>query len=429
MALKFLTHWMARLIADQSGSFAPFFGLAIIPIIVSVGAAVDYSKANGVRTHLQAALDAAVLTGAKDGSSNWTKIASDFFNANVGNGVVASASGFSQDPNAIYRGTASATVQTAFLGLIHVPTMSVSVAASATASMPDNSCILTLDHGQPRTDVSLQLNGAPIINLSGCSIRSNTALNCNGHDGNVTKAIAAGVAAGCGNPKSYNNPVPDIYAPLASNITSVCGASRSGVTWTPGNLPVGAAFISTTVSGRTEYHVCGDLTLSGSGSLRGSSPSTDVLIVIENGSLNVANGASVSTSRTGIVLTGNNSYASVVNFPNGNGQQGTLTLSPPLDSNNPWQGVALFQDPALTKSVDNKWGPGANFNADGLIYLGNSNVVTDGNTSSSNANCSKFVMNSFTTNGSVNLNFDQTVASCAAIGLKQWGGIVVHLLQ
>jgi hypothetical protein len=36
-------------------------------------------------------------------------------------------------------------------------------------------------------------------------------------------------------------------------------------------------------------------------------------------------------------------------------------------------------------------------------------------------------MNSFTTNGSVSLDFDQSIASCAAIGLKQWGGVVVHL--
>lgn len=55
--------------------------------------------------------------------------------------------------------------------------------------------------------------------------------------------------------------------------------------------------------------------------------------------------------------------------------------------------------------------------------------MTDGNTSSSNAKCSKFVMNSFVTNGKVNLDFDQSVASCAAIGLKQWGGIVVHLVN
>ena len=93
----------------------------------------------------------------------------------------------------------------------------------------------------------------------------------------------------------------------------------------------------------------------------------------------------------------------------------------------PLQGVALFLDPVLTKDVDNKWGPGADFDADGLVYLGNSNVVTDGNTSSANSKCTKFVMNGFTTNGSVKLDFAQQ--NCAALGLKQWGGIVVHLTK
>jgi hypothetical protein len=36
-------------------------------------------------------------------------------------------------------------------------------------------------------------------------------------------------------------------------------------------------------------------------------------------------------------------------------------------------------------------------------------------------------MNSFTTNGSVKLDFAQQ--NCAAIGLKQWGGIIVHLIR
>ena len=154
-------------------------------------------------------------------------------------------------------------------------------------------------------------------------------------------------------------------------------------------------------------------------------------ITSEPGSLTVADSASVSVARMAIVMTGDNNVpgAGTVNFPNGNGKTGQLTLSPPLDPSNPWQGVALFADPKLTNNVDNKWGPGADFNADGLVYLGNSNVVTDGNTASSNAKCSKFVMNSFTTNGKVSLDFDQTVASCAAIGLKQWGGIIVHLTQ
>ena len=56
-----------------------------------------------------------------------------------------------------------------------------------------------------------------------------------------------------------------------------------------------------TNNGRTEYHICGDLTLSGTGSF---SPGADTLIVIENGSLNLENNAVASISKTSVVMTG-----------------------------------------------------------------------------------------------------------------------------
>jgi hypothetical protein len=288
---------------------------------------------------------------------------------------------------------------------------------------------LTLDHGQPQSHVSLTLNGAPIINLTGCSIRSNSSLSCNGHDGNVTTGIAAGSAVDCGRPKSYAPTVPDIYADLAKNIATKCGSAKLGVTWTPDSIPTGPGIIAVNRGSYTEYHICGDLNLSGSGYLTGSAPTSDSVIVIENGSLNIADNASINVVKTAIVMTGNNTVSSSVNFPNGAGKKGTLSLSPPTLPANPWQGVALYQDPKLTYKVDNTWGPGASFNADGLVYLGNSNVTTDGDTASSNSKCTKFVMNSFTTNGHVDLNFQQSTSTCAAIGLKQWGGTTVHLVR
>jgi Flp pilus assembly protein TadG len=412
----------------ERGNVAMIFALALIPIMTGVGAAIDYSRANAVKSSMQAALDAALMAGAKDGSSSWTNVASNTFN-----GILASkplsdlTSSFVSTEATSYSGSATTSVPTSTLGIVRIYSLAVSASATAVAAEGDNSCILTLDHGQPTSHVSLTLNGAPVINLSGCSIRSNTSLDCNGHDGNVTKSYAAGTASACGTPKSNAVIVPDTYTSLATNITSVCGGARPGVTWNPGTLPVGAGIKTVSQAGYTEYHICGDLTLSGNGSLTGSSPGSDVVIVIENGSLVVDDKSSINTARTAIVMTGNNSWPAKVDFPNGNGKSASLSLSPPTSAANPWQGVALYLDPKLTANVNNSWGPGADFDADGLVYLGNSNVVTDGNTSSANSRCTKFVMNSFTTNGSVKLDFAQQ--NCAAIGLKQWGGIIVHLVR
>jgi len=413
--------WRFR--CDSSASIAPMAALVLIPILSAAGAAVDYSRANNFRTAMQTALDAGLIAGAKDGTASWTQVATNVFNTNLkARGGTADNPSFTKDSDVVFKGTVTGSMPTSVLGIIKISSIPVKATASATASDADDSCILTLDHGQPTSHVALLFNGAPVINLSGCSIRTNTSLDCNGHDTQAMKSIAAGSATDCSKPKSNAPLVPDIYKDLASNITTKCGTSRPGVSWTPGTTPSGAGVMKVS---DTEYHICGDLNLSGTGSF---APTSDTLIVIENGSLNLADNTVAAMSKTTVVMTGSNSYPSAINFPQGNGKTASLTLSPSVDSANPWHGVALFQDPKLT-NTDNKWGPGADFNADGLVYLPNSNIVTDGNTSSSNSKCSKFVMNSFTTNGSVNLDFDQSVLSCAQIGLKQWAGIIVRLIK
>src|SRR6187200_56217 len=59
-----LVRFLAR---ESGGSLLPMFALTMVPVMGMVGAAVDYSRASGVQTGLQAALDAAVLAGARHG--------------------------------------------------------------------------------------------------------------------------------------------------------------------------------------------------------------------------------------------------------------------------------------------------------------------------------------------------------------------------
>ena len=50
----------------DSGNVAVMFGIAIVPMLGLVGAAVDYARANNARSSMQAALDTAALMLSKD---------------------------------------------------------------------------------------------------------------------------------------------------------------------------------------------------------------------------------------------------------------------------------------------------------------------------------------------------------------------------
>jgi len=257
---------IARLCRNVDGSIAPIFALMATPMLIAVGASVDYSRANSVKTVLQAVIDSAVLAGAKEdaivGNPNWSQLAVNMFQSNLSaKTAMAATPAFTLNSDGSYTGSVTGSVPTSLLGIINIRSLTVTAQTKAVASAPDNSCILTLDHGQSKSHVSLNLNGAPIVNLTGCSIRSNTSLDCNGHDGNVTKGIASGTSVDCGQPKSYAPVVPDLYASLANNISTQCGTSTVGVSWTPGSIPTGAGIKTVSNGSYTEYHICGDLNL------------------------------------------------------------------------------------------------------------------------------------------------------------------------
>ena len=271
----------------------------------------------------------------------------------------------------------------------------------------------------------MTFNGAPSVNLTGCSLQSNTSATCNGHNGGAFATYAVGTAgAGCSNPQSGANAVPDTYAELASNISRVC-SGLSSTTWAAGALlPILPGMMAVGRTGYVEYHVCGDLTLSGTGDLNGPNPLIDMVIVVENGTITFANDASITAKRVTFVLTGANSSNHQIVFPNGNGHGATLSLTPSINSANPWHGIGIYQDPALTANIDMDWGPGATANVDGVMYFPKANVTMRGNAASNSSarggGCTKFVTGTFTTNGNVGLDFVQTSADCARLNVSQY---------
>ncbi len=59
--LRRSTDHFRHCLRDDRGQMALLFGLALAPVAVGVGAAIDYTRMNAIKTHLQAAADAAAL--------------------------------------------------------------------------------------------------------------------------------------------------------------------------------------------------------------------------------------------------------------------------------------------------------------------------------------------------------------------------------
>jgi hypothetical protein len=79
---------MRRFWSDNKGNVAVLFGIAIVPIIGAIGAAVDYSMASAYRTDLQKALDSTALALSKvlpiDDPVKRQEIGMQYFNASLG---------------------------------------------------------------------------------------------------------------------------------------------------------------------------------------------------------------------------------------------------------------------------------------------------------------------------------------------------------
>ncbi|BBE73650.1 Tad domain-containing protein [Oharaeibacter diazotrophicus] len=108
------------------------FALCLGLVAAASGSAIDYGRAAMARTKLQAAVDGAVIAGAKDTSTAWSASAT---NALLVQYAPAEAGGIASDfakaTDGTVTGTASQSVPTAFMGLFQVASITISVSSRA----------------------------------------------------------------------------------------------------------------------------------------------------------------------------------------------------------------------------------------------------------------------------------------------------------
>lgn len=151
-------------------SIAIYSAIAFLPIMIAVGAAVDYLRAENYKAEMQAALDAAILSGGRDGSADWTQTALNTFNTKLSSKYVPLPKPtFVLDPSTgNYSGTVMGSQPTSILGIINISSINVTVTATAVA-YDDNAFILALDHAPPKSHVWI------VNRLSGDAFLTNSA--------------------------------------------------------------------------------------------------------------------------------------------------------------------------------------------------------------------------------------------------------------
>ncbi|WP_349362184.1 pilus assembly protein TadG-related protein [Methylocystis sp. JR02] len=123
--------------ACQRGTVAILFGLALLPVALLVGGAVDYSAAVTKKSRLQEALDKGVLAAAAKGVAD-SALLNRYLNANMPVGISAINATLAVSTAAngavIYASDATFAVQTAFLKIIGMN--SINVGAHSEATLP-----------------------------------------------------------------------------------------------------------------------------------------------------------------------------------------------------------------------------------------------------------------------------------------------------
>ncbi|WP_321332955.1 TadE/TadG family type IV pilus assembly protein [Breoghania sp.] len=194
------------------GNVAIAFGLAGIVLCGVVGGAVDYSMAVSEKTKLQAALDAAVLGGARaPGDEVPTARRSFHANLSASRGVDVNSQFTFSDNKLI--GDAVAQVSTSLLRVVKLDTIEVH-AHSAAAIASSNVCILLLD---PEDRTAFKANGSGKIDMPECEMhvtsRAKPATWIDSRQIDTKKLCIKGTSGG------NLKPLPDSFAEHCTPLT------------------------------------------------------------------------------------------------------------------------------------------------------------------------------------------------------------------
>jgi Flp pilus assembly protein TadG len=398
---------------DRKAGVAPLVGLAAVPLVASVGAAIDYGRVNVVRASMQNALDTAALLLSRQAqqlsSDQLSQNATTYFNGNFSHpevqNVQITAAASSPSGGSSVTMTAAGSVSTLFMGLMGISTINVSANSSAYASADGLGCVLSLN---ATASGAIAAQGSTSVNLNGCSLYDNSnsasALTVGGSA--ALSALSVGVVGGVSGSAGITvtqaikigiGPVSDPYFndkfPNFSGCDQQKFTAKSTITINPGVY-------------------CDGISLNANANVTLNSG----IYYIDGGGLTVNGGATITGSGVTLVFTKKTGSSWPSATINGNA---TVNLTPPKSGST--AGIVIFGDRNIPVGTTFKFNGGANQYLGGAIYVPTGAISFAGG-AGTNTSCTQIIGDTVTFVGNSSL-----AINCSNYETKPFSPTVVRL--
>ena len=189
----------ARLFKNRAASAAVVFSLAVVPVVLFLGATVDYARYVRSKADLQQAVDSAVLAGVRAASTQRTTVAGSMLSGAAGQATFAALSAtWKTNADGSFTGAATASLKLLFASAFGVNTATIGASATAAATSGASSatkvCALVLDPASSQTFLvtsNVTIN-APSCEIDVVSTAAPAAIFNSGDTFNLAKICVAG---------------------------------------------------------------------------------------------------------------------------------------------------------------------------------------------------------------------------------------------
>lgn len=154
---------------NERGNIAVLFSLALMPLLIAGGAAIDYSMAVGAKSELQGRLDAAVLSGVQQAAGAQVAKAEQVFDANTAGFKRIESRTFSAT-GSVLTGEAHGSIPTSLLSIVGIHAIPITV-TSAAERQTSPVCILVKDTAAN----ALYVNSGVTVTAPDCEIHARSS--------------------------------------------------------------------------------------------------------------------------------------------------------------------------------------------------------------------------------------------------------------